>query len=129
MSFVETKLFVLGHVVTREGIGPDPEKIEAVVNFPACDEGKSLKEQVKREQSFLGLCFYYRRHIYRFAMLAQPLTLLTKKNMPFIWQSEQQESFTALKTALGLAPVFAHPDYNLPMEIIPDACGYGIGGC
>ena len=58
-----------------------------------------------------GLCSYYRRLIYRFAMLAQPLTLLTKKDMPSIWQSEQQKSFAALKSALVSAPVLAHPDY------------------
>ena len=23
--------------------------------------------------------------------------------------------------------LLAHPNYDLPMEIIPDACGYGIG--
>ena len=29
-SFAENTLKVLGHVVTKEGVGPDPEKLESV---------------------------------------------------------------------------------------------------
>ena len=79
-------------------------------------------------QSFLGLCSYYRRHIHGFAAIARPLTSLTKKEIPFNWGEEQASSFNALKEALTSAPVLAHPKYDLPMEIFPDACGYGIGG-
>ncbi|KZR96399.1 Uncharacterized protein APZ42_009279, partial [Daphnia magna] len=60
--------------------------------------------------------------------IARPLTSLTKKDIPFIWGTDQVSSFNALKAALTSAPVLAHPNYELPMEILPDACGFGIGG-
>ena len=47
--------------------------------------------------------------------------------MEFTWRQDQQDSFQTLKNALFTAPVLAFPNYNLPMIIIPDACGYGIG--
>jgi hypothetical protein len=52
---------------------------------------------------------------------------LTKKGTPFVWGEAQQHSFLALKKALTSAPILAHPDYESPMVIMSDACGYGIG--
>lgn len=46
----------------------------------------------------------------------------------FLWGDAQEESFENLKNALTTAPVLAHPNYDLDMEIMCDACGYGIGG-
>ncbi|KZR95570.1 Uncharacterized protein APZ42_010650, partial [Daphnia magna] len=66
-SFAKNILKVLGHVVTKEGVGPDPEKLEVVENFPSPAVGHSTANKVKRVQSFLGLCSYYRRHIQNFA--------------------------------------------------------------
>jgi hypothetical protein len=122
-----TTLKVLGHVVSREGIAPDPEKLRAVVEFPSCNEGKTQADKVKRVQRFLGLCSYYRKHTPGFSKIALPLILLTKKGQPFVWGDDQQNSFNQLKAALLAARLLAHPNYTLPMIIIPDACGFGIG--
>ncbi|KZS20508.1 Uncharacterized protein APZ42_012788, partial [Daphnia magna] len=112
--FAKNTFKVLSHVITKEGVGPDPEKLEAVENFPSPAVGHSTANKVKREQSFLGLCSYYRRHIQNFAAIARPLTSLTKKDIPFIWGTDQVSSFNALKVALTSAPVLAHPNYGLP---------------
>ncbi|KZR95541.1 Uncharacterized protein APZ42_010695, partial [Daphnia magna] len=127
-SFMEHALKVLGHLISNEGVAPDPEKLEAVQSFPSPNEGHSTANKVKRVQSFLGLCSYYRRHIQGFASISRPLTTLTKKEIPFTWGEDQSSSFNTLKLALTSAPVLAHPNYDLPMEIFPDDCGYGIGG-
>ncbi|KZS18242.1 Uncharacterized protein APZ42_015657 [Daphnia magna] len=92
-----------------------------------CNKGRSTTENIKQLQSFVGLCSYYRRHIKNFAKIAQPLTMLTRKGAPFIWEEAQQKSFNTLKEALTTARILAHPDYQAPMIIMTDACGYGIG--
>ncbi|KAI9555011.1 pol polyprotein [Daphnia sinensis] len=115
--FSETSLKVLGHVVDADGISPDPDKLAAVRQFPPSNEGKTVALKVKKVQSYL--CSYYRPHIKDFSIISRPLILLTKK--------DAESSFNTLKQALLAAPVLAHPNYDLPMEIIPDACGYGIG--
>ena len=125
--FAENELKVLGHVVSELGIAVDPDKIRAVVDFPSPDSAGSPSARLKQVQSFLGLCSYYRRHIPDFARIARPLTELSRKDVPFVWGLAQCAAFTALKEALTGAAVLAYPDYDRPMELFIDACGYGLG--
>jgi hypothetical protein len=74
-----TTLKVLEHVVSREGIAPDPEKLRSVTDFPSCNEGKTQADKIKRVQIFLGLCSYYRKHTPGFSKMALPLIFLTNK--------------------------------------------------
>lgn len=119
-SFFVSRLKILGYVVDSSGFSPDPSKIEAVQMFPT-------PLNVKQVQSFIGLCSYYRKFIPDFALLARPLTNLTRKNNPFIWTQIEQRSFEALKSVLVSPPVLGHPNYELPMEIHCDASGHGLG--
>jgi hypothetical protein len=106
---------VLGHVVNADGIRQDPDKLTAVREFPPCNEGKTVALKVKKVQSYLGLCSYYRPHIKDFSIIARPLILLTKKGTAFDWGPDQESSFNNLKRALLTAQVLAHPNYDLPM--------------
>ena len=68
----------LGHVVTSEGIKPDPVKIKAIENI-------QTPKNVTMLQSLLGLIGYYRKFVENFAILCAPLYELTKIGVPFIW--------------------------------------------
>ena len=65
----------LGHVVGRGIVRPDPTKLEAVDSFPI----PKTKQQLRR---FLDLTGYYRRFIQGYALIASPLTDLTRKTEP-----------------------------------------------
>jgi len=56
-------------------------------------------------QSFIGFANFYRRFIRNFSNIVQPLTNLTRKGVPWIWDTTCQASFDALKTAFTTAPV------------------------
>jgi hypothetical protein len=84
-KFSMTTLKVLGHIVSRKDISPNPEKLLAVANFPSCVEGKTDADKVIRVQSLFGIYSYYQIHILGFSTMALPLILLTKKNQPFLW--------------------------------------------
>ena len=116
----QTELPYLGFIVGREGIKPDPKKVEAVTTWPT-------PTSVKDIQQFLGLTNFFRKFILGYANLAAPLTELTKKKVTWKWSSECEESFQDLKAKLTAAPVLAIPDPAAPFELITDSCGYGIG--
>jgi len=50
-----------------------------------------------------------------------------RKDSIFVWTSDTEKSFQALKTALMTAPVLALPNFSVPFTIETDACGVGIG--
>jgi len=82
---------------------------------------------VKELRSFLGLTSYYRRFVRHFGMISRPLTDLLKKGAMFVWTSIQEQSFTALKTALMSAPMLALHDFSKPFVIETDARSIGVG--
>ncbi|XP_019251201.1 PREDICTED: uncharacterized protein LOC109230128 [Nicotiana attenuata] len=92
----------LGHVVSREGIKVDPQKIEAVKSWPRPTTPTEI-------HSFLGLAGYYRRFVEGFSTLASPLTKLTLKAAKFQWSDACERSFQELKARLTMAPVLALP--------------------
>ena len=111
----------LGHVVSRDGIRPDPSKIKAVEEFP-------IPRCIKDVRSFLGLANYYRRFIKNFAAIAAPLNKLTGKYVQFSWDAECDIAFSTLKSAaLTSAPILAYSDFSIPFELHTDASSTRIG--
>ena len=66
------KINYLGHVVSEEGVSCDPEKTDAIDNWPTPDSETKLR-------SFLGLASYYRRMVPGFSKIAAPLHALLSK--------------------------------------------------
>lgn len=118
--FVKPQVEYLGHVVSAEGLKPNPDKIRAVKEFPIPTNTTGVK-------AFLGLCNYYRRFIKGFAQIASPLNKLTSKHIKFKWDVDCQIAFDTLKSALVSAPILAYPDFNLPFHLYVDASQTGIG--
>ena len=119
-SFVKQRIEYLGHVVTPEGIFPDPSKVEVVENF-------STPASLKELKSFLGLAHYYRRFIKGFSEIASPLNALTKKGVKFYWSESCAVAFDRLKPALLSAPVLAFPNFDEQFLLYVDASLSGIG--
>ena len=55
-EFLLPEVAYWGHIIDKEGIRPDPKKLEAVKNFPIPKNPKNIKP-------FLGLAGYCRRFI------------------------------------------------------------------
>ena len=93
----------LGHVISPQGVLPNPDNVVKLVNWPA---PTSVTEII----SFVGFATYYRRFVRNFAEVAHPLTGLTKKGLRFKWGEKCQAAFNLLKATLLSPEVMAYPD-------------------
>ncbi|XP_037526429.1 uncharacterized protein LOC119403574 [Rhipicephalus sanguineus] len=118
--FGERQALVLGHLVDKDGVRPDPARTEAVVAFEP-------PQSVKELRTFLGLCSYFRRFIPHFADVAYHSTSLLHKNAPFEWTPECSASFRQLKFLLTSQPILRHFNPTAPTEVHTDASGVGLG--
>ena len=80
----------LGHDFSVSGLGPDPEKIKGIQDWPSPKNVTTLRQ-------FLSLASCYRRYIQDFTDISAPLNKLTMKATSFEWDTECIEAFTALK--------------------------------
>ena len=64
-AFFQNRVEYLGHVVSTEGLSPDPAKVQAVRDW-------KMPESVTDIRSFLGLAGYYRRFIPNLRRLRLP---------------------------------------------------------
>jgi hypothetical protein len=119
-SFAQKQLSYLGHVISAQGVATDPTKVDIIKNWPT-------PSNVKDVRSFLGMAGYYRKFVKNFGTICKPLTNLLKKGSVFVWTQEQEQSFSALKTALVSAPVLALPDLHKPFVLETYASDKGIG--
>ena len=60
------------HIVSKEGIAIDPDKVGVILTLP-------IREHIIGVKGFLGLTSYYRRLIYLYVEIAKTLTPLTKQ--------------------------------------------------
>ena len=110
----------LGHIVGRDGLKPDPGKVEKIEKLREPTDVSSLR-------SVLGLFSYYRKFIKDFSKIIRPITKLLKKDIPLIWTDEQQRAFDILKEKLTTAPILQYPDFEKSFILMTDASKNGLG--
>jgi hypothetical protein len=119
-EFLRTEASYLGHILTEEGVRPDPRKVEAIESFLLPDSTEQLK-------SFLGMTSYYRKFISNFSKIAAPLYLLLKNDAQFAWGDDQENAFQKLKGKLVSKPILKYPDFSKEFILTTDASNEGIG--
>ena len=127
--FFQASVILLGHVLSADRISANPEKVEKVRDWLVPSNAKEL-------HSFLGLASYYHQFIPNFAHITKCLhqllgltnvkktkgkrkeatTLEELKKLEltipkFVWVSEHQKAFDALKLALGYSPSAGIPQF------------------
>jgi len=104
-EFLRTEVKYLEHVVTPQGIKPDPGKIESIKKFTVPKTRKQIK-------SFLGLLGYYRKFIRDFAAITKPLTKQLRVKKAVQIDEEYTEAFEVYKTLLCNDPILQFPDFE-----------------
>jgi hypothetical protein len=108
-DFGYASMVVVGYRIDAAGRHPDQKKVDKILSWPAC-------KGVKDVRTFLGVCVYYRIWIIGFAIIAEPLFRLLRKDAHFQWEDEQRSAMKQLKEALCSAPALISIDYTMPMK-------------
>ena len=120
-KFLRREIIYLGHLITDEGVRPDPMKVKAVRDFPVPRTKKNILE-------FLGLAGYYRRFVKDFAEVSMPLVRTLKKAAHFHWSEESQKAFGDLKDILcSEERLLKYPDFSRPFVVTCDASNNAVG--
>lgn len=119
-KFFQEKIRFLGHNISAEGISMHESHFDPIKKYPTPKNRKGV-------QKFLGLASYFRMFIPEFGKIANPITDLLKKDVPYVWGPEQEKAFKELKQALLNPPVLAYPVFDKPFFIATDASDTALG--
>jgi hypothetical protein len=128
-SFFNKQIRFLGHIISKDGVSTDPDKIRAVKQWPT---PKTL-EQLR---SFLGFSNYYRRFIHNYTELVSPLEKLLntsslgstqQKKAMILWTTECEMTFEKIKTALCSSKTLAYPLKDSTFVLDTDASHCAMG--
>ena len=112
----------LGHIVGNGELKPTPEGVSKVL-------AASRPTTKKEVRAFMGMVGYYRKFIPNMAVIATPLTDLTKKDAPskVRWGDAQESAFQTLKERVSRFPILRLPDGEKEFVLRTDASDVGIG--
>lgn len=124
-TFGATEVQFLGYLVSKDGISPLPEKVQAIRDFPKPDT-------VEKMRRFLGMVNHYHRCIPRASRLQAPLNKFLinskkKDKTPITWNSEAEQAFDTIKETLAQVALLAHPASNAELRLVCDASDTFVG--
>ena len=120
MNLKKPQVKFMGHVISKDGLKPDPDKVNAVENMP--------KPTCKKETlSLLGFINYLARFLPRLFEVAQPLRNLTLTNAQFMWSEQHDKAFDEVKKLVAHHPVLKYYDINDEVTIQCEASERGLG--
>ncbi len=133
LTFCALAIEYLGYVLTRDGIKPQTNKVQAILAIKP-------PTGVRKLRHFLGMVQYYRDLWARQSDMLAPLTSLvgecsqaksTKakgtKKVPWHWDEVHQRAFNHVKATITKDVVLAYLDYSKVFEIYTDASSKQLG--
>ena len=115
-----TEVPYIGHLLTSEGIKPDPKKVEAVQKMPQPTDVPSVKR-------FLGMVNYLSKFLPNHSTITEPLRQLEAKGVEWHWDDNQQKAFDEVKTLITCHPVLQYYDVTKKVTLQCDASQSGVG--
>jgi hypothetical protein len=127
LKFCALETEYLGYILTRDGIKPQTNKVQAILALKPPTNVKELCH-------FLGMVQYYYNLWSKLSEMLAPLTNLVgrcgqtkvtkakgNKKVPWHWDEVHQKAFDTVKATIAKDIVLAYPDYNKVFEVYTDA--------
>ena len=125
-KFFKSEVKFLGHIVSEDGIRPDPAKIQKILEWPT-------PRNITEVRSFTNFARFFSRYMDKFAKTTLPLTDLMqgspKKGAAICWTEREEEAFNELKRQFTSPPCLIHYQLGETAYIDVDCSQRAIGGC
>ena len=113
----------MGHLITAEGLRPDPDKVSAIVDMPSPTDKQAV-------QRFLGMVNYVQKFAPHLLEVTKPLPDLVKNDIEFTWDEHVHgKVFTEAKKILSNAPILQYFNPAVQPVLQCDASQNGLGAC
>ena len=119
-TFFRSRVPFSGHIVDKDGVYMDPEKIKFIRGWPP-------PTTVHEVRQFIGLCGFYQQFVEGFQAVAAPLTAMFKADFDWEWIAVHQAFFDKLKQAMINATNLSAIDPRQPHHLYTDASKDCVG--
>ena len=116
-----TTLRTLGNRVSGTQIVADPEKIQAILNFPVPTTRAQLIHQ-------LAVMNFQRQFVRDYGAAAAPLHALCSTKNEFKWTEAADKAHALMLHAMAHLPALRFLDFSKPLAVACDSSIVGIGG-
>ena len=118
-QFAPTSVKFLGHVIDKDGIRPQPERLDIIQEWNVPKDEADLCR-------FLGVCTFWRRFVKDSAHIADPLHDLLNKS-EFVWTPQFDSAFKQLKDILCFSVTLKLPETQGRFTVSCDASDKAMG--
>ena len=120
--FRKHEVTYFGHVLSADGLKPDPIKTQGIREMPS----PTTREEL---ETILGMVTYLGKFAPKLSEITAPLRNLTKKENEFIWDQNTERAYAAMKKLLCQqpGPILAYFDPRKNITLQCDASQTGLG--
>ena len=108
--FRKNELTYFGHLIGGDGIKPDPERVEALLEL-------SRPNNVSELRTVLDMFQYLDKFVYAVSSVMKPMTDLLKSDVVWSWDKAQQASFDKTKELFTTTPTLSYYDSTKPTVV------------
>lgn len=117
--FNQSKIQYIGHVISKNGVKPDPAKIETILKMPHPTDKKGVER-------LLGTVNYLAK-VPNMSAINEPIRYFLRSDVLFTWEKPQPDVFEAIKNILSHEPILTFFDVKKPLCVSVDASKCGLG--
>ena len=111
----------IGHLLTNEGLAPDPNKTSAVTSMPIPTNAKSLQQLLGMVNTYLS------KFLPQLSTVTEPLRQLRCKDTDWVWTEAHDKAVTMIKSFISTAPVLHYFDPTTDITLQCDASDGRLG--
>ena len=116
----EKEVRFVGHLITADGLKPDPEKVKAVNEMPNPSDVAGVRR-------FLGFANYLSKFLPSLSDICEPLRKLTVKDTVWSWHEIHDRAVDEIKRLVTSEPVLSYYDPGCELTLQCDASETGLG--